>query len=271
MTPISVVIIAKNEADVIAGAIRSAKMITDDVIIVDSDSTDETALIALNLGCRVYDTKWMGYGATKNMGAGLAKYDWILSVDADEVPDLELVLAIHDLKLDDPEEVYDIRFKSWFGKKRIRFGQWGRDHHVRLFNRTQVRWSEARVHETLILPARVKINKLSGCINHYSVKNAGECDAKAAAYARLSARNYYANGRKYAVFSLYFSPIFGFFVNYMLFLGILDGKEGWQISKTIFRNKWLKYHYLRELENARHKNEFVNTRITEYQAEGVNG
>jgi glycosyltransferase involved in cell wall biosynthesis len=264
MIPISVVIIAKNEAGIIAGAIRSAKLITDDVVVVDSGSTDETVSVALNLGCRVYESKWIGYGANKNKGIGLAKHDWILSIDADEVPDIELVLALYDLKLDDPELVYDIKFRSWFGKKRIRFGAWGRDHHLRLFNRTLVRWSEAKVHEALLLPAQVKIQKLSGCINHYSVKDAAECNAKATAYARLSAQNYYSNRKKHAVFSLYFSPVFGFLVNYIVFLGVLDGREGWQISKTIFRNKWLKYHYLNQLENTPQKTEFTNNMVAEY-------
>ncbi|NNU34504.1 glycosyltransferase family 2 protein [Mucilaginibacter sp. S1162] len=136
MIPVSVVIITKNEAEVIAECIAAAKLITDDIIIIDNYSTDQTYDIAVAEGCRVYQKNWDGYGANKNKGIDLAKYDWILSVDADEIADTELVLSLHSLKLSDPTMVYDIKFKSYFGKKLIRYGSWGRDHHIRLFNRT---------------------------------------------------------------------------------------------------------------------------------------
>src|ERR1700749_1369526 len=113
MVPVSVVIITKNEADVIANCISAAKLITDDIIIVDNDSTDETCTIALAAGCNVYRENWDGYGANKNKGIALAKYNWILSIDADEVPDEELIGTLHELKFDDPKVVYDIDFKSY--------------------------------------------------------------------------------------------------------------------------------------------------------------
>jgi glycosyltransferase involved in cell wall biosynthesis len=261
MIPISVVIITKNEAEIIADTIRAAKLITDDVIIIDNGSTDQTLAIAITSGCRIYQSKWDGYGSNKNKGIELARYNWILSIDADEVPDMELILALYDLKLDDPEIVYDLKFKSYFGKKRIKYGHWGRDHHIRLFNRQMVRWSEPKVHEALILSPNIKTKKITGYMHHYSVKDITECRAKAIYYAKLSAENYFKAGKKAAIFNLYISPLFGFFVNYILFLGILDGKEGWQISKTIFTNKWLKYHYLTRLQNTRQKNQFVNNNV----------
>jgi len=99
---------------------------------------------------------------------------WILSIDADEIADAELINALHELILDDPKIVYDIKFQSYYGQKLIRFGSWGRDHHIRLFNRKLVRWSESPVHETLILPETVSIKKLGGHLHHYSVSDAAE-------------------------------------------------------------------------------------------------
>jgi len=257
MIPVSVVIITKNEADIIAKSINAAKLITDDIIVIDNDSADGTEDIALANGCRVYQKNWGGYGANKNKGSDLAKYNWILSIDADEVPDMELVLALYDLKLDDEQVVYDIKFNSFFGKKRIRFGNWGRDHHIRLFNKKLVKWSEPLVHETLVLPAQIKVAQLSGGINHYSVKDSFECDTKAVYYAKLSAAKHYQNGKRAGFANMYLSPFFNFFRNYILLLGFLDGREGWVIAKTIYKNRWLKYHYLNQMASSYNKAEIL--------------
>lgn len=144
MIPISVVIITKNEAEMIASCIRAAKLISNDILIIDNESTDGTAEIAGKLGCRVFYDEWDGYGANKNKGIARAKYNWILSIDADEIADKFLINDLHKLALDNPKTVYDIKFRSYYGQKRIRFGSWGRDHHIRLFNRTKVKWSNSR-------------------------------------------------------------------------------------------------------------------------------
>jgi glycosyltransferase involved in cell wall biosynthesis len=265
MIPVSVVIITKNEAEVITDCIKAAKLITNDVVIVDNGSTDNTIAIACENGCTVYTNGWEGYGANKNQGIALAKHDWILSLDADEVADTTLIRSLHSLKLENPKVVYDIKYRSYFGKKRIKFGHWGRDHHIRLFNRKLVKWTEPKVHETLVLPKQVKIKQIGGYLHHYSVKDAHECKAKAIYYAKLSAENYFKAGKKPTFINLYLSPCFAFFINYILFLGLLDGKEGLQISKTIFKNKWLKYHYLNSMKNTYQKKQVIsNTFAAEY-------
>src|SRR5580700_6608328 len=119
MVPVSIVIITKNEADIIASCIQMSKLITDDIVVIDNGSTDDTLDIAGTYGCRVYKRTWEGYGANKNKGIEAAKYNWILSIDADEVPDDELVSALHLLEFNDPATVYDIKFRTYFGKKPI--------------------------------------------------------------------------------------------------------------------------------------------------------
>lgn len=257
MLPVSVVIITKNESAIIEQCISKAKLITDDIVIIDNNSTDATPYIAMKNACRVYYSNWPNYGANKNKGIGLAKYDWILSIDADEIPDIELVLSLHDLTLDDPAVAYDINYQSYFGNKRIKHGRWGRDHHVRLFNRQLVKWSEPKVHERLILPKNVRIEKLQGYLHHYSVTDASECLAKAKTYARLSAENYFDSGKRSGFGSLYLSPVFAFIIDYIFFLGFMDGKEGLAIAKSIYKNKWLKYHYLGQMESDLLKKEFA--------------
>lgn len=261
MVPLSVVIITKNEAEAIAECIAAAKLITDDIVIIDNYSTDETCNIALALGCRLYQCNWDGYGTNKNKGITLAKYDWILSLDADEIADLELALSMHSLKLDDPAMVYDVRFKSYFGKKLIRYGAWGCDHHIRLFNRKSVKWSDSNVHETLRLPEGTRLQRLDGYIHHYSVKDRRECYAKALYYARLSAEKYFNSGKKANMVNLYLSPIFSFVKSYILYGGFLDGKEGLDIARITYKNKWLKYRYLLKLENSQKKKKYIKPEL----------
>lgn len=246
MIPISVVIITKNEAEVIASCVKAAKLITNDILVIDNDSTDGTPQIAHGLGCRVFHDEWDGYGPNKNKGIARAKYNWILSIDADEIADKELINDLHQLILDDPKKVYDIRFRSYYGNKLIRFGSWGRDHHVRLFNRTKVKWSNSPVHETLVLPQQVIIKKLEGHLHHYSAKDAAEFRSKADHYAKLSAGKYMAINKKSSFIKLHIAPLFHFIKNYIVFLGFLDGKAGWEISRIISNHTRLKYRLLKE-------------------------
>ena len=247
MLPVSIVIITKNEGDGIAACINAARSISDDIVVVDNGSTDDTLQIASASGCAVYHEKWNGYGANKNKGIKLARYDWILSLDADEIPDAGLVQALHKIDFNDTGLIYDIRFRSYFGQKRVRFGVWGRDHHVRLFNRQIAKWSAHNVHEKLLVPKNIKTERLNGSIHHYSVKDADECNRKAIYYARLSAQKYFDIGKQPKPFTFYLSPLFGFFFNYIVLLGFLDGKCGWTIARSIFINKWRKYQYLNKL------------------------
>jgi glycosyltransferase involved in cell wall biosynthesis len=251
MVPVSIVIIARNEADILADNIAKARLITDDIVVIDSDGT--TTNDNDIPGLRILKKEWDGYGANKNKGVEAAKYDWILSIDADEQADDELITALHQLKFDDAGVVYDIKFRSYFGGKQIRFGSWGRDHHIRLFNRRQVRWSETIVHETLILRPNTIVKKIDGHLHHFSVNNAGDYERKGSYYARLSARKYFDSGKKSGVIKLYLSPIFGFIKNYIFFLGFLDGREGWDIAKITVKNTWRKYHFLNQLETSPQK------------------
>jgi glycosyltransferase involved in cell wall biosynthesis len=262
MVPVSVVIIAKNECGMIYRTIARARTITDDIVIIDSGSTDCTIPIASTNGCRIYQTGWDGYGANKNKGNLLARYNWILSLDADELIDDELIVALHRLDFDRTDIVYDIIFKNYFGKKRIRFGSWGRDHHIRLFNRMHVKWSDTPVHEVLLFSCKMVKKQLSGAIHHYSVKDRAECEQKGIYYAALSAQKYYGKGINYSLMKQYLSPLFGFIRNYIFLLGILDGREGWYIASNTAWHTWLKYQYLRRLQSAAKREEvFMNSKL----------
>lgn len=261
MVPVSVIIITKNEAEIIGRTIKMAQLITNDIVIIDNGSNDETVNIGAANNCRVFKTTWDGYGANKNKGISRARYNWILSIDADEIIDEDLITSLHHLDYNKKDIVYDIRFKTYFGNKLIRFGSWGRDHHIRLFNRETVKWSELPVHETLIFPKATIKKTLSGYIHHYSVRDEYECREKAIYYASLSAKKYYNAGKKSNYIKLYLAPAFNFLRNYFLYLGFLDGRQGWHIAKNSAKNTWLKYHYLDNLENTDTKRHYIKHRL----------
>jgi len=242
MVAISVVIITTNEADSIARCIERALLITDDVVVIDNGSMDGTPEIARRHGGRVYTRNWYGYGANKNLGNALARHDWILSLDADEIPDRELIRSLRRLELREPDTVYDIRFKSYLGDKLVRFGNWGYEHHIRLFNRRLISWSETRVHETLLLPQSARKKRITGYIHHYSAKDLTEYRGKAALYARLSSEQHRGYSRRLSLIKRLFSPGFGFFRDYILRLGFLNGIDGLNLALIRYRYTWLKYH-----------------------------
>jgi len=244
---ISVVIIAKNEAHVIGNTLQSLQGVIHDVVVVDSGSTDETMKICKQFNASVIETIWKGYGINKNKGIVVAKHDWILSLDADEAIDEELKHSLQQLSLQNEHEVFNIRFKNFFCNKRMRFGEWGFDSHIRLFNRRQAKWDEAAVHESLLLPAGAKITTLKGNVLHYTVRNRQEYADKMNNYAMMNAKKYFESGKKPNFFKQYFSPAFSFLQHYIFRLGFLDGTEGYIIARTTARYTFLKYSYLNDM------------------------
>ena len=250
MIPVSVVIITYNEVRNIARCIERAQLISDDIIIVDSGSTDGTLKIANHLCSTVLEMAWNGYGFNKNKGIDAAKYDWIFSLDADELPDYELISFLHTIDYNDIQSVYDFNFKVYFKNKLIRYGSWGRNHQIRLFNRVCGRWSNVPVHETLLFSGSIKVKRSAGNVHHYSVDAIHEYYLKTEKYARLSALKYF-DARKQPTFTkLYISPAFNFVWNYVFKFGFLDGREGWIIARTSAWYTWRKYAYLTEMSDS---------------------
>ena len=248
--PISVVILTCNEAGRIENCVSHARLLTDDVIVVDSGSADNTVDIVSGLGCRVLLEGWNGYGNNKNRGIKAARYDWILSLDADESPDFDLIRALQTVDFSDPAIVYNIPFKIFFGQKAIRFGSFGKESHIRLFNRTKVKWEEVPVHETLMLDNDHVTKRLNGHINHYAIQSPEQYRQKMVHYAALNARKYLLNGKKATVIKRFVSPVFNFVKNYIFRLGIMDGKNGFFIAVTMAWYTWLKYQNLHKMQST---------------------
>jgi glycosyltransferase involved in cell wall biosynthesis len=245
---LSVVIIAKNEAHIIGQTLQALHGLTDDIVVVDSGSTDATIALCEAAGARVIRTTWMGYGSTKNLGVQAAKNDWILSLDADEVVDEALYRVLQQLPDEQTETVYTLRFKNFFCGKWLRFGEWGTDKHIRVFNRLRVTWNDAAVHESLLLPAGAIEKTLPGFIHHYTAHSIDQYIQKTIQYARLNADKYKDRGKKTSWVKLYFAPFFTFIHNYIIRLGFLDGYEGYLTAKTTAWYTFLKYAYLKNAQ-----------------------
>jgi len=247
MQQLSVVIICKNEAGVIGNTLASLRGLTDDVIVYDNGSTDETVLAAREAGARVFIGEWEGFGKTKSKANGQAKYDWVLSLDADEMIDHELKNKLLSLKLADEKEVYKLRFRNFLGNKMLKYGEWGNDAHVRLFNRHVVHWNNEAVHENLIIPPGCTIKLIrEGFVLHRTMKDLADYAQKMVKYAMLSADKYYDQGKRSSFFKIRISPLFNFLNYFILKLGFLDGYEGYVCAKMTAHYTFLKYARLKE-------------------------
>ncbi len=253
MQSFSVVIVCKNEADVIAATLQSLLGVAGDILVYDNGSTDGTQAIIKQFDVRLHEGTWEGFGKTKNKAISIAKFDWILSLDADEAIDEELKRSLQALELPDEKTVVDISFKNFLGNTELKHGEWGGDHHIRLFNRKQVSWDEAPVHENLLFPAAVNTKKIKGYILHKTMKNMEDYSRKMIHYAMLNAEKYYRQGKKASWFRTRLSPAFTFFNYYILKAGFIDGNAGYVCAKMTAYYTFLKYARLRELWNEKNK------------------
>lgn len=246
MNSLSVVIITRNEERNIVDCIQSAKLISDDVIVVDACSEDETVKLAFQHGARVFSTNWESYGASRNLGADKAKNDWILALDADERISKTLAEAILELNFNDTDAIYKFRRKNYLGYKKFRFGTLGFETVKRIYNRTKAGWDLTLVHEKLVgsSPERKSIN---GYIDHFGLKNEQDYKARAILYAEMSAKKYFLEGKKARLIKRFCSPVFNSAKSYIFQFGFLDGYAGWVSAKTIAYYSWLKYFYLHQL------------------------
>lgn len=246
---LSIVIICKNEEATIARTLASVKALSHDIVVYDSGSSDKTLQLIHEAGITPIEGDWFGFGPTRRHATTLAKNDWILCVDADEWLEESLQQEIRQLT-PTPGTLYRVRLKNHLGQKPINWGGWGTDWRLRLFNRTDTNWSEAQIHERVVLPSRCKVQSLQGRINHRTAKSIEDYKFKMSRYAVLTARNYFAQKKNATWLKRYASPFYAFFKNYILKLGFLDGAAGWQVSKQIAVYTFQKYQHLHDLYTA---------------------
>lgn len=248
MTPVpaTATIIAHNESNNIVACIRSVDFF-DEVLVVDSGSTDDTIALAKSAGATVLENPWPGYGVQKQFALTNARNDWIFSIDADERVSKELAEAIIKLFADEPSaQGYEVNRRNHFLGHPLRHGEGYPDWCLRLFNRKSGCWSPDPVHERVLFEGTTE--HIQGDIDHHSDDSLGEYLQKQNNYTTLQARYLHSLGRRGSVFKLTTSPIVRFFKFYLLRLGFLDGLPGLiHISIGCF-NSFCKYAKLLELD-----------------------
>ena len=246
-TPISVVIITKNQAEKLLKTIEAVKNLTNDIVVIDSFSDDETEAVVDSTGTRFYQRAWTGYSDQKNFGNNLAKNNWILSVDDDEVVSEKLIENIKKaFENQTTFDAFDLPFRTVFCDQFIKFGGWNPESHVRLFDKTKIYWNSDAVHEGLTLKPEHKIGKLSGYVFHYTVDTLQQFYQKTDRYSTLFAERSFVQGKKSTFVKRYLSPAVRFIREYFLRLGFLDGYYGFIIAKDNARYTYLKYKKLEE-------------------------
>ena len=228
---LSAVIISKNEADRIAQCLSSLKGLTDDIIVVDSGSTDGTVELAESYGAKVFDLEWKGYGPTKNWGNERAQHDWIISLDADEWLSEDLKKEILNTELVNGNVYMMDRQNIYLGKE-INHSGWSPDWVLRIFNRKDVLWNDNLVHEKLIVPSGTKKIKLKNKLMHNSYRSREDHMEKIEKYARLKAESWINKKNHPGSLKRLIGPFAKAFSSYVLKLGFLDGSAGWQIALT---------------------------------------
>ena len=246
---ISAVVISLNESVNIGRCLASLSF-CDDIMLVDSGSTDNTVALAEAAGARVITQDWLGFGRQKQFAVDQAKHNWVLCIDADEVVSAALQTEIQ--KLDfatDKTAAYRFPRRNHFLGKALNYGEGYPDLSLRLFNRRQAYWSDDTVHETVV--ADGPVSSLRGDLLHFSEDSIASYLEKQAVYTDLQAEALFARGKMVAPWKCFTSPLIRFIKFYIFRRGFLDGLPGFiHISIGCFTG-FCKYAKLIELQRHR--------------------
>ncbi len=241
---LSAVIITKNEEHNIGRCLKSLGW-ADEIVVVDSGSTDRTMEVAREYGARVIKPPWLGFGKTKQLAVDAASHDWVLSIDADEEVSVHLALEIMVILEAPRKQGYRIARRSNYLDRPVRFSGWRNDAPLRLFNRNHGRFNGKILHESVEMDS--KPGKISSHMRHYTYPTISSHFEKIGSYSGLGAKQLLEKGKKT-------NPVFAslrglgrFIKMYLLKLGFLDGKEGFILAVISSFGVTLKYLQLWEL------------------------
>jgi (heptosyl)LPS beta-1,4-glucosyltransferase len=242
MPTLAAVLIVCNEARNLAAALQSVQF-ADEIIVVDSGSTDATLAIARRYTNKVYsETNWQGFGVQRQRAQAQATADWILMLDADErvTPELQAeiqrIVAANDLHC-----VYAVPRLSWVFGRFIRHSGWYPDYVVRLYPRNAAGYDDSAVHEKVIYAAPLQRRELRGDLLHYTYRDMEHYLVKSAAYAAAWAAQRHAQGRRSSLLQATLHGIGCFVKMYLLRLGFLDGRQGLLLALLSAHSTFVKY------------------------------
>lgn len=243
---LSVGLITFNEELRLERTLKAVQGLADEIVVVDSFSTDNTVEIAKSFGAKVEQISWPGYGMQKNNVIERCTKDWILLIDADEVITPELAKEIKEVMEHGDYYVYEIPFNSVCFGKRIRFGGWSGSSRVRLFKKTSGHYSLDAVHEQFLTGD--EIGKLHHRIDHYTYEDYYDYLHKFNRYTSEGALVAFNKGKSAGLFNIVLNPIFKFLRMYIFRFGFLDGVEGLALSTFSALYTSVKYLKLREMK-----------------------
>lgn len=227
---ITALAITFNEEDNVQRFVESLHFV-DEIIFVDSQSTDKTVEIAEKLGVKVIQRKFDDFSSQRNFAISQAKNDWVVFFDLDEIIAPELETEIKETVKNSAsrnEVAFFIKRNFFFMGKKIRYGGWQNDKVIRLFHKNYCEYNGNLVHE--IIKANGKTGSFKNALNHYSYKNFDNYNDKLNLYSKLQAENLYHKKAKPNLYHFFIRPMYRFFWQYFFRLGLLDGKEGFILA-----------------------------------------
>lgn len=260
MIPISVFIITKNEEERIAPIINAAKEIADEILVIDSGSTDKTCDIAAKLGAKVMFNAWNGYGAQKIFGENQCRNNWILNIDADEEVSEELALEIENLFLkQNPDQFSGYKIKilnKFFNEKKPKKLAYYYNQ-LRLYNKEFCGFKDSTVHDSVILKTsdnygQNSIGQLKNIISHQSFRSINHWLEKINSYSEMQAKDSFRKNRKPSILKILITPFFAFFKGYFIRRYFIYGFDGLVYSYIFAFGRTIKLVKTRELFKDNH-------------------
>lgn len=233
----------------IEGCLRSLLKVADEVIVVDSYSTDDTPTICKRMGVKLVQHEYIGQIEQKNYALSLAKHEIILALDGDEELSDELIESINELKASgfDQSGFLMNRLTNYAGKW-VRHGGWYPDWKLRLWKKDRALWGGQNPHDQVKLLTNEKPIKLKGHILHYAFDTIADHDRRISEYAKIGAQSSLESGQRATALHPPIAAIWKFVRDYFLKAGFLDGITGFHIARLSATSKYLKYKYLLQLQ-----------------------
>lgn len=249
---LSAVVITFNEEKNIERFLKSVNDLADEIVVVDSFSTDRTRELAEKFEkVRFITHEFSGYGTQKNYALAQCKGEWVLFPDADEILDEEARKEIVTITSHDKPEfnVYNVTFRNIFLGRALKYGGWGKIQRPRLFKRKYGKYTEDIVHEHFISDAST--GKISGFIDHYTYRDIFHHIEKSNRYTSMMAEKMHLQEKKSGLLKIVFKPFYQFIKSYIIRVGFLDGMAGFYLAVTASFYTFLKYLKLYELQTGK--------------------
>ncbi len=243
--PLTGIVTTLNEERNITECVQSLLRVCDEVIVMDSYSSDRTVELAQQAGAKVYLHEYIGDGLQKNLALPYASHNWVISIDADERLTDELVAVLRRIDWDNtPYDGFAVRRRNYVGERWIKCCRWYPDYLVRVFRKDRLQFAQLKQHA--YVPTH-NTKRLDADLIHSRYHNYDELFAKPERnYSTRGAKILFLNGKKSGPLSPFLHGFTAFFVNYFLRGGLFCGLDGYVLSKAIAHNSFLKYAKLRE-------------------------